>query len=233
MTFVGVTINGIAILVAGLLGSLIKIGIPQHIKDALMTALGLCVLYSGISGFSADTNLLILTASIVIGLTIGELLDFDALFTRFGLFVQKKLQKGESAKDSTLAEGFVTSCIFVCVGAMAIVGGIESGTKGTYNTYLAKTFIDVVTVFLLATSKGVGCCLSGVVCFIYEGLLTLCSGWLATLVTDAIIAQMSQVGSLLVAVIGLNLLGVTRIKVANFILAPFLPVLIYEIANLF
>ncbi len=229
MTFVGVTINGIGILIAGLLGSLVKKGIPEHFKDALMTALGLCVLYSGISGFSADTNLLVLTVSIVIGLIVGEVADFDGLFTRFGKFVQNQL----GAKDNNLAEGLVSSSIFVCVGAMAIVGGIESGTQGTYDTYLAKTFIDIVTVFLLATSKGVGCCLSGIVCFLYEALLTLCSGWLATLVNDTTIAQMSQVGSLLVAVIGLNLLGLTRIKVANFILAPFLPVLIYELAKLF
>ena len=229
MTFVGVAINGIGIVVAGILGALIKKGIPEKLKDALMAALGLCVLYSGISGFSSDTNLLILTASVVIGLLIGELLDFDGKFTRFGEFVQKKIGAGEGS----FAEGFVSASLFVCVGAMAIVGAIESGTKGTYDTYLAKAFIDIFIVFLMATTKGMGCALAGVACFLYEALLTLCSGWVASLVNDTTIAQMSQVGSLLVAAIGLNLLNITHIKIANYILAPFIPVVIYEVMKLF
>ena len=229
MTFVGVTINGVGILVAGILGALIKKGIQEKFKNTLMAGLGLCVLYSGVSGFSSDTNLLILTASVVIGLIIGEILDFDGLFNRFGQFMQKKI----GAKEGNIADGFVSATLFVCVGAMAIVGAIESGTKGTYDTYLAKSFIDIFVVFLLATSKGVGCCLSGVACFIYEALLTLCSGLIATLVNETTINQMSQVGSLLVAAIGLNLLEITHIKIANFILAPFVPVVIYAISQAF
>ena len=229
MTFTGVLINGIGILVAGILGALVKKGIPEKIKDALMTALGLCVLYSGISGFSSDTSLLILTASVVTGLLIGEILDFDGAFTRFGSFVQKKIGAG----DSSFADGFVSASLFVCVGAMAIVGAIESGTKGTYDTYLAKSFIDIFIVFLMATTKGTGCALAGVACFVYEALLTLCSGWVASIVNDTTIAQMSQVGSLLVAAIGLNLLGITHIRIANYILAPFIPVVIYEVMKLF
>ncbi len=229
MTFVGVAINGTGIVAAGILGSVIKKGIPERLKDALMTALGLCVLYSGISGFSSDTNLLILTASVVIGLLIGELLDFDGKFTRFGGFVQKKIGAG----DGSFADGFVSASLFVCVGAMAIVGAIESGTKGTYDIYLAKSFIDIFIVFLMATSKGTGCALAGVACFIYEALLTLCSGWIASLVNDTTIARMSEVGSLLVAAIGLNLLNVTHIRIASYILAPFIPVVIYEVMKLF
>ena len=251
MTFVGVTINGVGILIAGILGALIKKGIPQKFKSTLMAGLGLCVLYSGVSGFEENTNLLVLTASIVIGLVIGELLDFDAHLTRFGQWVQRKLapsrqikgpaQKNftkksltqDSAKDGNMSDGFVEASLIVCVGAMAIVGAIESGTKGTYEIYLAKSFIDIVTIFLMASSKGAGCCLAGVVCFVYEGLLTLGSSWLASVVNETTISQMSQVGSLLVATIGLNLLEITHIKIANFILAPFVPVLIYAISQAF
>ncbi len=229
MTFVGVAVNGIGIAVAGLLGAVIKKGIPEKLKKALMTALGLCVLYCGISGFSSDTNLLILTASVVIGLLIGEILDFDGRLIRFGEFVQKKIRSG----DNSFAEGFVSSSLFVCVGAMAIVGAVESGTQGTYNTYLAKSFIDIFIVFIMATSKGAGCALSGLLCFLYEALLVLCSSWIAALVNEETISQMSQVGSLIVAAIGLNLLDITHIKIASYILSPFIPVVIYEVIKLF
>ncbi len=228
MTFVGVAVNGIGIIIAGILGSFIKKGIPERIKKALMTGLGLCVLYSGISGFSSDTNLLVLTASVVIGLLIGEILDFDGHFTRFGEFVQKKTGAG----DKSFAEGFVSASLFVSVGAMAIVGAVESGTQGTYNTYLAKSFIDIFIVFIMATSKGLGCALAGLVCFLYEALLTLCSGWIATIVNEETISEMSQVGSLVVAAIGLNLLDITHIKIASYILSPFIPVVIYEVMRL-
>ncbi len=229
MTFTGVIINGAGITLAGLAGAFLRKGIPQKLKDGLMTALGLCVLYSGVSGFSPDTDLLVLTASVVAGVLIGTLIDFDSLFTKFGESVQRRI----GGNDSLLADGFVSASLFVCVGAMAIVGAIESGTKGTYGIYLAKSFIDILIVFLMASNKGIGCSLAGVVCFVYEALLTLFSGWIALFVNETVISRMSETGSLLVAAIGLNLLNVTHIRIANFILAPFVPVLIYGLGRLF
>ena len=229
MTMTGVLINGGGIFVAGILGALIRKGIPDKLKTGLMTGLGLCVLYSGAVGFSSETNLLVLTFSIALGVIIGELLDFDGHLNRFGSFVQRKV----SLKDNNFADGFISASLFVCVGAMAIVGAIESGTKGTFNTYLAKSFIDILIVFLMATTKGVGCAFAGIICFLYEALLTFSSSWIATIVNDTVISQMSEVGSLLVVAIALNILDITHIKVANFILAPFMPVVIYEVVSLF
>ncbi len=229
MTIMGAAINGIGIFAAGILGALIKKGMPERIKDSLMTGLGLCVLYSGAIGFSSDTDLLVLTVSVALGVIIGEALDFDGHLNRFGSFIERKV----SSRDNNFADGFVSASLFVCVGAMAIVGAIESGTKGTYNTYLAKSFIDILIVFLMATTKGPGCAFAGIVCFIYEALLTLGSGFIASIVNETVLSQMSQVGSLLVVAISLNLLNITHIKVASFLLAPFVPVLIYEVGKLF
>lgn len=229
MTIMGAAINGIGIFAAGILGSLIKKGMPERIKDSLMTGLGLCVLYSGAIGFSSDTDLLVLTISVALGVIIGEALDFDGHLNRFGSFIERKV----SSKDNNFADGFVSASLFVCVGAMAIVGAIESGTKGTYNTYLAKSFIDILIVFLMATNKGPGCAFAGIICFIYEALLTLGSGFIASIVNETVLSQMSQVGSLLVVAISLNLLNITHIKIASFLLAPFVPVLIYEVGKLF
>ena len=110
---------------------------------------------------------------------------------------------------------------------MSIVGGIESGTQGTYNAYLTKAIIDSLVIFFLATSKGMGCCLAGVVALVYQGAITLSAGWIAGFVNDTVIAQMSEVGSLLVVAIALNLLNITKLRIGNFILAPFVPVLFY------
>ena len=229
MTLTGVWLNAGGVLLAGILGSFIRRGMPEKLKTALMTGLGLCVLYIGISGISADTDTVVLVLSVSLGMALGTALDLDGKLSWLGELVQQKLP----LRDSQVADGFVSSTLFVCVGAMSIVGGIESGTQGTYDTFLAKTFIDSLVVFVMAATKGIGCCLSAFVALFYQAALTLSAGALAKVTTGLVISQMSEIGSLLIVGIALNLLGVTKIKVANLILSPFLPVLFYLGALLF
>ena len=223
MTLTGVWLNAGGVLLAGVLGSFIRRGMPEKLKAALMTGLGLCVLYIGISGISADTDTVVLVLSVSLGMALGTALDLDGKLSRLGELIQQKLP----LRDSQAADGFVSSTLFVCVGAMTIVGGIESGTQGTYDTFLAKTFIDSLVVFVMAATKGIGCCLSAFVALFYQAALTLSAGALAKVTTGLVISQMSEIGSLLIVGIALNLLGITKIKVANLILSPFLPVLFY------
>ena len=225
MTFTGVFINSIGVFAAGILGALLKRGIPEKIKNALLLGLGLCVLYIGVTGFSAETNVIVLVFSVSLGALLGELIDIDGKLNQFGAYVQKSLP----FRDDHVADGFVASTLFVCVGAMSIVGGIESGTQGTYDTFLAKAFIDTLVVFILATSKGIGCCLSALVALVYQATITLSAGWIAGLVNDTVISQMSEIGSLLIVGIALNLLNITHLKIGNFILAPFVPVALYGV----
>lgn len=223
MTFTGVIINSAGVFIAGILGAFLKRGIPDKLKNALMIGLGLCVLYIGVSGFSSETNVITLVFSVSVGVLLGEIIDIDGKLNQFGVHIQKIMP----VKDEHIAEGFVASTLFVCVGAMSIVGGIESGTQGTYDTFLAKAFIDTLVVFILATTKGVGCCLSALVALIYQAAITLSAGWIAGFVNDTVINQMSEIGSLLIVGIALNLLNITKIKIGNFILAPFIPALFY------
>ncbi|GBF70235.1 hypothetical protein LAWASA_2964 [Lawsonibacter asaccharolyticus] len=229
MTLTGVWLNTGGVLLAGILGSFIRRGMPEKLKTALMTGLGLCVLYIGISGVSVDTDTVILVLSVSLGMALGTALDLDGKLSWLGELVQRKFP----LRDSQVADGFVSSTLFVCVGAMSIVGGIESGTQGTYDTFLAKTFIDSLVVFVMAATKGIGCCLSAFVALFYQAALTLSAGALAKVTTELVISQMSEIGSLLIVGIALNLLGITKIKVANLILSPFLPVLFYLGALLF
>ena len=220
MTLTGVFLNAGGVFAAGVLGALIRRGIPDRLRRALMLGLGLCVLYLGVSGFSAETDAIVLVSSIAVGVLLGEAIDIDGRLRRSGAFLQRVLP----LRDGQLADAFVTSTLFVCVGAMSIVGGIESGTQGTYDTFLAKTVIDAIVVFLLATSKGVGCALAAVVALVYQTAITLCAGWIAGLVDAVVIDQMSEIGSLLIVGIALDLLDIVHLRIGNYVLAPFLPV---------
>ena len=228
MTLTGVLINSAGVFFAGILGSIFRKGIPDKVKTTLMYGLGLCVLFIGVTGLSPDMSVIVLVLSVAIGSVIGELIDIDKQLGQFGAFVQNKLK---SSEDS-ISDGFISATLFVCVGAMSIVGGIESGTQGTYDTFLAKTFIDSIVVFVMAATKGVGCSLFAVVAFVYQTLLTVSADFISRIVNQRVIDQMSCVGSLLIIGIALNLLNVTKLKIANYIISPFMPVVIMEIIKI-
>ena len=205
MVLLGAAVNAAAIFIGAGLGMLFKKGIPERVQKTLTAALGLCVLFIGIQGALA-----------------GEWIDLDRHLNRFGAFLQKKLTKND---QSSFGEAFVSSTLFVCVGAMAIVGAIEAGMQGKFDTYYAKALLDGVTVLIFTSSLGFGCFFSGVVLFVYEGALSLAAKFVSAFLTEAMITEMSAVGSILILAIGLNFLNVTKIKVANLLPAAFLPIL--------
>lgn len=226
MTLTGVFINSIGVFLAGLIGSFCKKGIPEKVRTALMIGLGLCVLYIGISSITADNSIIIIVLSIAIGAVVGELIDIDDKLNRVGKLIQKQLT---FIGNDNIADGFVAGTLFVCVGAMSIVGGIESGTQGTYNTFVAKALIDSVVIFIMATTKGIGCCLPAFVALIYQTALTLSASFIAQFLNNTIISEMSQIGAILIVGIALNILQITHIKIGNFILSPFMPILLHLI----
>lgn len=223
MVLIGAAVNAAAIFLGAAIGALFKKGISERMQQTLTVGLGLCVLFIGVKGALEGENLLITALSMVIGALIGEGINLDKHLNRFGAFLQKKLAKND---QSSFGESFVSATLFVCVGAMAIVGAINAGMKGSFDTYYTKALLDGVTVFIMAASLGFGCFFAGIVLFVYEGALTLCASFVAAFLTDAMIAEMSCVGSLLIIAIGLNVLKITKIKVANLLPAAFLPILL-------
>ena len=221
MVLVSSIVNGVAIILAGLLGSLLKKGLPLRIGKGVMQGMALCVLAIGVKGFFDGENMLISILSIAIGGALGHLIDLDKYLNRFGAFMQKKLTKGES--NSTFGEGFVTATLLVCVGAMAITGSLDSGIRGDHTTIYAKSLIDFVACLIMASTLGVGVAFAGIPCFLYQGAIALGGHGIASFLTDAMIGEMTCVGSLLIVAIALNMLGLTKIKVVNFIPACFLP----------
>ena len=218
----GTIVNCIAVIAGSLVGLLLKKGIPERISNAIMQGLGLCVMYIGISGALEGRNVLIAILSMAIGVLIGEALDLDKGLNNLG-----------SSGDGAVARAFVSASLLFCVGAMSIVGSIQGGLTGNHETIFAKSLIDGIAAIVLTSTMGFGVIFSSVFVFVYQGSIALCAGFIQSVLTDAIIAEMTCVGSLLIVGLSLNMLNITRLKVMNFVPAILMPIPIYWIIQLF
>ena len=216
----GTTVNAVAVITGGILGLLLKGGIPEKVKETVMNGLALCVLLVGISGSLKVNNLLLVIFSIAFGSIIGELIDFDKKLQNLGDGIEARF-KGRGGRVS---EGFVTSSLLFCVGAMAIVGSLESGLTNNHQTIFAKSMIDGITSIVFASTMGVGVLLSAISVFLYQGTITLCATSLKYLLVPSVIGDMTAAGSLLIIGLSLNMLKITKIKVANLLPAVFIPI---------
>ena len=203
--------------------------LENRLETIIMQGVSLCVLLIGISGSLKGQNTLVTILSIVIGAVIGELLDLDLRIHILGDWFQSKtdrLLKPES-NDVSISEGFVTATLLFCVGAMAIVGSLENGLTGNYDTLMAKALLDGISSIVFASSLGIGVAFSAAAIFLYQGSISLMASFLQPLLSDTVIAEMTCVGSLLIIALALNMLGMTKIKVMNLVPAIFLPIVMY------
>lgn len=219
----GAVVNFFTVIVGTIIGLLFKKGIPERVKTTLMNGMALCVMYIGVTGlFEKDINVLIIIASFAIGAVVGELIDFDRLVNRLGEGLENKLGKG----DTKIADGFVTSTLLFCVGAMTVVGSIDSGISGDNSTLYSKAVIDGIAAVALASSMGIGVILSSLSVLFIEGGISLLANFISPILTETAVAHMSLVGSLLIIALSLNMLKITKIKVMNYLPAIFLPLII-------
>ncbi|WP_146923296.1 DUF554 domain-containing protein [Alkalibacterium kapii] len=225
MMFFGVFINTLAIFTGSIIGLFVNKGIPLHIEKALMKALALSAIYIGITGLSSGENTIVIILSMVIGVTLGELIKLDKKINQIGDKLEKRFP-GKNDSDS-LSKGFVVGSLIMAVGAMSIVGPLESGLSGTHTILLTKSVMDGLTSLILASSMGIGVLFSGVLVFLYQGAITLFASGLDTILTDSMINDINAIGSLLILALGLNILEVTKIKVMNFVPAIVIPILFF------
>ncbi len=216
----GTIVNSIAILAGGATGLILRKGLANRFKQIVMQGLGLAVLVIGISGALKSENVLLLIFSMVCGSFMGELMKIEQKLNRLGKWLESLSGQGEGM----VAKGFVTSSLVYCVGAMAIVGALESGLTGSHQTLYAKSMLDGVSAIIFASTLGVGVLLSAISVFIYQGVITLMAGSVATLLTDAVVLEMSAVGGVLIMGISLNILEIRGISVGNMLPAIFIPV---------
>lgn len=210
----GVLVNTIAVLAGGTVGNLFKKGIPERITDAIMIGLGLCIAFIGIEGAFKGENTLVLIVSMVIGAAAGSLIDIDKWLNKFASWIESKFNKGGKV---SVAEGIVTSTLLFCVGSMTVVGSLNAGLRNDNEMLFTKSALDLVSSTMLASTLGVGVILSAVPVFIIQGSLVLLAGLVSGVLTDTAINEMTCAGSVIIIAIGLNLAGITKIKVANYI----------------
>lgn len=235
----GTIVNVIAVLAGSTVGLLLNRGIPERVVKAVMLGIGLCTVYIGIDGCMNGSNTLVTILSIAIGAVIGELLDIDRRINQLGNWVerkfgkkkpetQEKISEGERLprKGVSIAEGFVTASLLFCVGSMTIVGSLQSGLTGDHEMLFTKSLLDLISSIVFSASMGIGVMLSSIFVLVFQGSITLLAQFAAPFLNDAVIAEMTCVGSLLIIGLGLNLLGITKLKIMNYIPAIFLPVLL-------
>lgn len=224
MILTGVLINVFAIIVGSATGLLLKKGIPERMGASIMNAMALCVLYIGISGALEGENVLIAIVSMAAGTVIGELLSLQQRLEHLGSWIQSKCQP--SGDGASVAEGFVSASLLFCIGAMAIVGSLQSGLSLDHSTLIAKALIDGIAAVVLASSMGIGVMFSCILCLLYEGAITVCARFVGPYLTTSVINEMTCVGSLLIIGIGINMIFKNKICVMNSVPAVLLPILL-------
>ena len=240
MIGLGTVVNVVAIIIGGTAGTLIKSGLNKKYKDIVMQAIGLSVIIVGISGAlqsifqvleTGELNrqhITIMIVSLVLGGVIGELIGIESKLESLGKWFQSRLSK----ENGKFAEGFVTASLVFCVGAMAIVGSLEDGLSGDTATLYAKSVLDGVAALVFASTLGAGVILSALPVLAYQGLITIMAGFLKPWLTDVLISQVSVTGGVLIMAIGINLLGIAKIKVGNMLPAVIIPIVFQVIINL-
>ncbi len=239
MPFLGTVINFFGMLIFGSLGLLVKKGMPKRISDAVVTAIGICVMYIGFDGALSAVpiievggvltqglaKIIIMILSMAIGTFIGEFLNIEDGIKNLGDLVEKTFSRTSEIGEGkgNFSKAFVTSTLLSCVGAMAVTGALEDG-MGSPDTLLAKTVIDCIMTFILATTLGAGVVFSAFFILVYQGAIAVIGYFLESLLPESSIAYMSAVGSLVMIFVATNILGMTKVKTVNMVPAIFIPI---------
>jgi uncharacterized protein len=234
----GTLINVAAIIVASILGVLLKKGLPEKIQKGVMLALGLGLSALSLGWFIKDfltidqstlisSGDLLIIVSLVIGVIIGEWIDIDYRLNSWALGVEKKYNL------PPLAKGFISATLIFCVGAMAIVGSIQDGLTGDITILVIKSALDFVTAMILASILGIGVIFSAVSVLLYQGLIYLLASSAQGFLTAEMIKALSMIGNILLIAIGINFMEIKKIKVANLLPSLLVPIIYYLVISLF
>ncbi len=207
---IGTIVNSTAIIAGALTGLLLKKGISENIKGTVMQGIGLAVLLVGAKMSFQGTDVLVVI-SLTVGAICGELLMIEYRLEKLGLWFEKKIGKS----GGHVSHAFITSSLIYCVGAMAVVGSIEDGINGNPGTLYAKSMLDGVSAIFFASTMGVGVLFSSVPVFLYQGTITLLASSIKDILNTYVISQLTATGGLLIVGIGLNILGIAKIKIGN------------------
>ncbi len=229
---IAVLINTLLVIAGSSVGLLFKKLLPEKITKAVMVTIGLCTLYIGIDGALSGDNTIVLIISMALGTAIGTLINIDGKIEGLGNFISSKF--GKNGKKLSVTEGFMTASLVFCVGAMTVVGSLNAGLFGNNELLITKSVLDLFSSAMLAATLGIGVLFSSLFVLLFEGGLVLLAGLLEPLLSDsALVAEITSAGGIMIIGLGLNILGITRFKIANMLPSLlFLPFIYYLIGLL-
>ncbi|RID82945.1 DUF554 domain-containing protein [Peribacillus asahii] len=215
MVLLGTLVNAACIAIGAIVGRFLQ-NIPEKVKETVMSGIGLAVAVMGLQMTFKSEQYLIVILSIVIGAVIGEWIDIEKHLNALGKWIESKMKQTEGM---SVSQGFVTATLIFCIGAMSILGALDSGIRNDHTVLITKAIIDGFTAIILSSTLGIGVLFSAVPIILYEGVIALLATqidrWIPSGLMDMFIAEMTATGGLMIAVIGLNIIGLTKIRAAN------------------
>jgi len=215
MVLLGSFVNAAAIILGSLLGLFIK-RIPDRMKNLVTQSISLVIIVIGFTLAMKTNQVLIVVFSLSLGAVVGEWLDIESKLDKLGLFIESKFH---SKNEGSISKGFVTSTLLFCVGAMAILGALDSGLRQNHEILYTKSMMDGFLSIILTSTLGIGVLFSAVPVLIYQGFIAIFASFVPNLVTqhllNSIIAEISGTGGILLIALGLNSLGLIKIKIGN------------------
>ncbi len=224
-------INTITVIIGSFIGLLFHKKITDAFKSTVFSAIGLIAAILGIKMALEGTRILYMAFSLILGGLLGEWWDIEGGILRFGEFLKRHFAKNESGKS--FAYGFLDASIIFCVGAMSLVGAFKAGAEGDYSLILTKAIMDGFMAIMLTSAMGIGVMFSAITILVYQGSLTIAASWLQPLVNKLVISELTGVGGILVIMIGINILGLRKIKTANFLPSLILVVIFVALDKFF
>lgn len=233
MVLFGTMINGLLIIIGSVIG-LFFTRIPERYKETVIHGIGLAVILIGLQMAFSTENIVLVLVSLLFGAIIGEFLRIEEALNRLGMWLGSKFTTKDDA--NSVSQGFITGTMIFCIGAMAIIGALDSGIRGDHEVLITKGIIDGFTALVLTTTLGFGVILSVIPLILYQGIITLFAAqienWVPEAMLNGLILEITSVGGLLIVAIGLNLLKIKQIRIANLMPAIVLVVILYFIYQL-
>lgn len=234
MVLLGTIINALLIVAGTIIGRFLR-KIPDKMQQTVMQVIGLAVTVLGIQMGITSKNFIIVIISLVLGTIIGELIDLDLQLNRFGKWIERKI--GKKGDHGDIAQGFISSTLIFVIGSMAIIGALDSGLRNDHSVLITKGILDGFTAIFLSSSLGIGVILSAVSVFIYQGIIALFAKQISNIVPDVLmdtfIQQMTATGGIMIIAIGLNMMVLTKLRVANMLPAILVVAVVVTIMHVF
>ncbi|MDC3417719.1 DUF554 domain-containing protein [Aquibacillus salsiterrae] len=218
MVLLGTLVNGLCIVLGSALG-LFFTKIPERYKQTVMNGIGLAIILIGIQMALTTENIVIVLLSLLTGAIIGELINLEEKLTNAGEWIQLRVNANQHNKHNNIAQGFITATLVFCVGAMAVIGALDGGLRNDHEVLFTKGLLDGFVALVLTTTLGMGVMLSVIPVVLYQGTIALLATQIERFLPESFLSsfilEMTATGGLLIVAIGLNMLNITKIRIAN------------------